>query len=85
MQLLSVKPILQGCYVPAEKCCLTPVDRIFTRLGASDRIMAGDYVRPVWVIASFSSILCLLCEKQKYWFVEKKNPLETMFKEYHLY
>ncbi|XP_059154951.1 DNA mismatch repair protein Msh6-like [Physella acuta] len=31
-----------GCYVPAEKCRLTPVDRIFTRLGASDRIMAGE-------------------------------------------
>ena len=26
-----------GSYVPAEKCSLTPVDRIFTRLGASDR------------------------------------------------
>ncbi|BFZ11157.1 hypothetical protein BsWGS_14196 [Bradybaena similaris] len=31
-----------GCYVPAAKCRLTPVDRIFTRLGASDRIMAGE-------------------------------------------
>ncbi|KAL3892164.1 hypothetical protein ACJMK2_004398 [Sinanodonta woodiana] len=31
-----------GCYVPAEKCTLTPVDRVFTRLGASDRIMAGE-------------------------------------------
>ncbi|GFO37513.1 DNA mismatch repair protein msh6 [Plakobranchus ocellatus] len=31
-----------GCYVPAQKCRLTPVDRIFTRLGASDRIMAGE-------------------------------------------
>lgn len=31
-----------GCYVPAEKCHLTPVDRVFTRLGASDRIMAGE-------------------------------------------
>ncbi|XP_046358330.1 DNA mismatch repair protein Msh6-like [Haliotis rufescens] len=31
-----------GCYVPAEKCRLTPVDRVFTRLGASDRIMAGE-------------------------------------------
>lgn len=31
-----------GCYVPAEKCCLTPVDRIFTRLGASDRITSGE-------------------------------------------
>jgi DNA mismatch repair protein MSH6 len=31
-----------GCYVPAEMCRLTPVDRIFTRLGATDRIMAGE-------------------------------------------
>lgn len=31
-----------GCYVPAEKCRLTPVDRVFTRLGASDRIMSGN-------------------------------------------
>ncbi|XP_069811021.1 DNA mismatch repair protein Msh6 [Dendropsophus ebraccatus] len=31
-----------GCYVPAELCKLTPVDRVFTRLGASDRIMAGE-------------------------------------------
>jgi len=31
-----------GCYVPAEKCALTPVDRIFTRLGASDRILCGQ-------------------------------------------
>lgn len=31
-----------GCYVPAEKCVLTPVDRIFTRLGAQDRILAGQ-------------------------------------------
>ncbi|ESO12543.1 hypothetical protein HELRODRAFT_187909 [Helobdella robusta] len=31
-----------GCYVPAEVCRLTPVDRIFTRLGASDHIMSGE-------------------------------------------
>ncbi|XP_058658782.1 DNA mismatch repair protein Msh6 [Ammospiza caudacuta] len=31
-----------GCYVPAESCRLTPIDRVFTRLGASDRIMAGE-------------------------------------------
>ncbi|XP_015218440.1 DNA mismatch repair protein Msh6 [Lepisosteus oculatus] len=31
-----------GCYVPAESFKLTPVDRVFTRLGASDRIMAGE-------------------------------------------
>uniref|UniRef100_A0A6Q2WVX6 DNA mismatch repair protein n=1 Tax=Esox lucius TaxID=8010 RepID=A0A6Q2WVX6_ESOLU len=31
-----------GCYVPAESLSLTPVDRVFTRLGASDRIMSGE-------------------------------------------
>ena len=30
-----------GCYVPASSCELTPVDRIFTRIGASDRILEG--------------------------------------------
>jgi DNA mismatch repair protein MSH6 len=30
-----------GCHVPAEQCKLTPVDRIFTRVGANDAIMAG--------------------------------------------
>jgi DNA mismatch repair protein MSH6 len=30
-----------GCKVPADKCRLTPVDRIFTRVGASDRILSG--------------------------------------------
>jgi DNA mismatch repair protein MSH6 len=28
--------------VPAESAELTPVDRIFTRVGASDRILAGQ-------------------------------------------
>ncbi|XP_077437826.1 DNA mismatch repair protein Msh6 [Vanacampus margaritifer] len=31
-----------GCFVPAESLRFTPVDRVFTRLGASDRIMAGE-------------------------------------------
>ena len=35
-------PTAIGCYVPAEECVLSPVDRIFTRLGASDRIMSGQ-------------------------------------------
>ena len=30
-----------GCHVPAASCSLTPVDRIFTRVGANDAIMAG--------------------------------------------
>lgn len=33
-----------GCYVPAEACRLTPIDRVFTRLGASDRIMSGEFL-----------------------------------------
>ncbi|KAG0498938.1 hypothetical protein HPP92_003629 [Vanilla planifolia] len=31
-----------GCYAPCEKCILSPVDVIFTRLGATDRIMSGE-------------------------------------------
>lgn len=31
-----------GAYVPAESCNLTAVDRIFTRVGATDRLLAGQ-------------------------------------------
>ncbi|KAG9459293.1 hypothetical protein H6P81_003801 [Aristolochia fimbriata] len=31
-----------GCYVPAEMCILTPVDTVFTRIGATDQIMTGE-------------------------------------------
>lgn len=31
-----------GSFVPANLCQMTPIDRIFTRLGASDRIMMGE-------------------------------------------
>ncbi|CAG8434233.1 1760_t:CDS:10 [Ambispora gerdemannii] len=31
-----------GCYVPARRCVLTPFDRIYTRIGANDNIMAGQ-------------------------------------------
>jgi len=31
-----------GCFVPASKMVLTPVDRIFSRLGASDRLLDGE-------------------------------------------
>ncbi|KAI3923592.1 hypothetical protein MKW98_011222 [Papaver atlanticum] len=30
------------CFVPGETCILSPVDTIFTRLGATDRIMTGE-------------------------------------------
>ena len=33
-----------GCFVPAESWVLTPVDRIFTRIGASDSIFEGKSV-----------------------------------------
>ncbi|XP_053099909.1 DNA mismatch repair protein Msh6 isoform X2 [Hemicordylus capensis] len=39
---LSVVMAQLGCYVPAESFRFTPVDRVFTRLGASDRIMSGE-------------------------------------------
>jgi DNA mismatch repair protein MSH6 len=31
-----------GCFVPGNEVRLSPIDRIFTRLGASDRILAGQ-------------------------------------------
>lgn len=39
---ISIIMAQMGCYVPASKCELTPVDRIFTRIGANDRIMSGQ-------------------------------------------
>src|SRR4051812_17741199 len=31
-----------GCWVPALSCTLSPVDRIYTRIGANDDIVAGQ-------------------------------------------
>ncbi|KAJ1983733.1 DNA mismatch repair protein msh6 [Dimargaris verticillata] len=39
---LAVVMAQLGCYVPAERCRLTPVDRIFTRIGAHDDILRGQ-------------------------------------------
>ncbi|KJE89320.1 mismatch repair protein Msh6 [Capsaspora owczarzaki ATCC 30864] len=39
---LSVIMAQLGCFVPAAKCVLSPVDRIFTRIGANDNILAGQ-------------------------------------------
>jgi len=36
------RPSQMGCRVAAAAARLTLVDRVFTRLGASDRIMAGE-------------------------------------------
>jgi DNA mismatch repair ATPase MutS len=40
--LFKFNLLFQGCHVPASSCQLTPVDRVFTRLGASDDIVAGE-------------------------------------------
>jgi hypothetical protein len=47
-----------GSFVPAEECELTPVDRIFTRLGASDRILLGQST--FFVEVSFDTLDCWL-------------------------
>jgi len=39
---LTIMLAQMGCYVPASSCRLSPVDRIFTRIGASDKILAGE-------------------------------------------
>ena len=44
-----------GSYVPAEECQLTPIDCIYTRLGASDRILLGQSTFFVEVRFCFSS------------------------------
>ncbi len=31
-----------GCFVPAERVCLSPVDRLFTRIGAMDNLFMGQ-------------------------------------------
>ena len=30
-----------GSFIPAESCRMTPVDKVFTRIGAQDRILEG--------------------------------------------
>lgn len=43
LRMLCINIILAqlGCYVPARSCEMTLVDRIFTRIGASDKLMEG--------------------------------------------
>ena len=42
MVCLAAIMVQIGCYVPAESCKLTVIDKVFTRIGASDRIMSGE-------------------------------------------
>lgn len=41
MTCIAVIMAQMGCYVPCESAILSPMDRIMTRLGASDNIMQG--------------------------------------------
>lgn len=41
MTCIAVIMAQMGCFVPCESAVLTPMDRIMTRLGASDNIMQG--------------------------------------------
>lgn len=53
-----------GCYVPAEGLRFTPVDRVFTRLGASDRIMSGNLFELSGASNGYYGLFnpcCLLC------------------------
>ena len=38
---LAVILAQMGSFVPAESCTMTPVDKVFTRIGAQDRILEG--------------------------------------------
>ena len=40
--ITKVSSLQLGCYVPCTSCELTLADSIFTRLGATDRIMSGE-------------------------------------------
>ncbi|KAI3446975.1 hypothetical protein Pfo_003640 [Paulownia fortunei] len=40
-----------GCYVPCETCTVSVVDIIFTRLGATDRIMTGEIIMNYGVLS----------------------------------
>ncbi|XP_077469004.1 DNA mismatch repair protein Msh6 [Stigmatopora argus] len=51
-----------GCFVPAESLRFTPVDRVFTRLGASDRIMAGEST----LFVELSETACILHHATKH-------------------
>lgn len=66
---LSVILAQIGAHVPARSCTLTPVDKIFTRAGANDRILAGEVSHPgpatcccfaAFVLLSSASVMCLL-------------------------
>lgn len=47
-----------GCFVPAASMTLTPVDRIFSRLGASDRLLEGESTFYTELVETSSMLRC---------------------------
>ncbi len=47
-----------GCFVPALECRLTPVDSIMTRIGAHDRIGAGQSTFMVELLETSAALRC---------------------------
>lgn len=47
-----------GCFVPAASMKLTPVDRIFSRLGASDRLLEGESTFYTELVETSSMLRC---------------------------
>ena len=43
LRTMAVNTILAhiGCYVPAKWACFSPIDRLFTRMGAADHLEAS--------------------------------------------
>ena len=50
-----------GCYVPAASAQLAPVDRIFTRLGAHDHIIAGQSTFAGMILGQRPSVATCFC------------------------
>ena len=46
-----------GCYVPAKICRMTIVDRIFTRIGASDKLMEGKSTFFIEMEETFNAVM----------------------------
>jgi DNA mismatch repair protein MSH6 len=59
-----------GCKVPADYCSLTPVDRIYTRIGATDKILSGlstffvELAETATILRSATQVfVCIVCLK----------------------
>ena len=62
-----------GFKVPASLCRLTPMDRIFTRVGASDKILSGqstffvELAETATILKSATKVRFIVCERTCVW------------------